>query len=128
MSKVYWIDKDSIAIADTENRIDFSGPTAGTLSLHCSRHDSPMVSAESGAKNSDGVRVETGMTESPVIPVEFHEALTYKAIAHGYEKKGELQTADYFHKKFNIAISEGKMEANSHKSDEASIQIIGTDF
>ena len=50
MSKVYWIDKDSIAIADTENRIDFSGPTAGTLSLHCSRHDSPMVSAESGAK------------------------------------------------------------------------------
>ena len=128
MSKVYWIDKDSIAIADTENRIDFSGPTAGTLSLHCSRHDSPMVSAESGAKNSDGVRVETGMTESPVIPVEFHEALTYKAIAHGYEKKGELKIADYFHKKFAMSVAEGKQEANSHKSDEASINIIGTDF
>ena len=68
------------------------------------------------------------MTESPVIPVEYHEAITYKAIAHGYEKKGEMKLAEYFHQRFAIACAEGKQEANSHKSEESSINIIGNEF
>ncbi len=125
--KVYWIDKDAIAFADTEDGRTFSGPTSGTATFHVSRHDAPFVATETGAKTGE-IRIEHGMTESPVLPVEYHEALTYKAIAHGYEKKGELKLADYFHQKFAIACAEGKQEANSHKSEESSIIIMGTDF
>jgi hypothetical protein len=129
MAKVWWVDKDAIAVADisADNRT-LSGPTAGTLSLHCSRHDSPFVSAETGASNSSSVRIATGMTESPVIPVEYHEALTYKAIAHGYEKKGDIKQAEYFLNKFAISCAEGKQEANSHKTEENSIIIQGREF
>jgi len=127
MAKVYWIDKDAIAFADTSDSESFTGPSAGTATFHVSRHDAPFVSAENGAQTNN-IRIEHGMKESPVIPVEYHEALTYKAIAHGYEKKGEMKIASYFHQKFNAVCAEGKQEANSHKSEESSIQIIGTDF
>jgi len=129
MAKVWWVDKDAIAVADISgNNKTLSGPTAGTLSLHCSRHDSPFVSAENGPSNSNNVRIATGMKESPVIPVEYQEALTYKAIAHGYEKKGEIKQAEYFLMKFEKACAEGKMEANSHKTEENSIIIQGREF
>jgi hypothetical protein len=42
--------------------------------------------SETGASVT-GVRIETGMAESPVIPVGFHEAIVHLAVAHGYEKK-----------------------------------------
>ena len=131
MAKVWWEDKDAIAVADISNdNRTLSGPTAGTLSLHCSRHDAPFIKNETGSSNTETppVRISIGMTESPVIPVEYHEALTYKAIAHGYEKKGELKQAEYFHNKFNIACAEGKLEANSHKTEENSIIIQGREF
>lgn len=128
MAKVYWIDKDAIGIGDLNRNGTLSGPTSGTLTLHCSRHDSPFVGTDAGAQNSDSVRVETGLNESPVIPTEFHEALCYKAIAHGYEKKGELKQAGYFLAKFERAMAIGSKEANSHKSEESSIVIPGTEF
>jgi len=131
--KVFWIDKDAIAVGDlgSDNKT-LSGPTAGTLTLHCSRHDFPFVKTDAGSTVSDGsggtIRLETGMLEAPTIPVEYHEALTYKAIAHGYEKKGEMKQAQYFHQKFAMTIAEGKQEANSHKSEETGISIIGNEF
>jgi len=128
MAKVYWIDKDAIAVGDIDAQGNVTGPTAGTLSLHCSRHDAPFVGVDIGVNNSAGVRIEIGMLQSPVLPVEYHEALTYKAIAHGYEKKGELKTADYFHQKFNVSINEGKQESNSAKSEESPISIIPRDY
>ena len=129
MAKVYWIDKDALALADMgSDRRTLTGPSAGTLSLHVSRHDSPFVSADNGASAS-GVRIETGMLESPVLPVEYHEAICYKAIAHGYEKRLEtLPQAKYFLSKFEKAIADGKQEANSHKSDESSVVIVGREF
>ncbi len=127
MAKVYWIDKDALGIADESNG-NLTGPTAGTLTIHASRHDSPFVGVPNGALNSGSVRVETGMNESPVIPVEFHESLCYKAIAHGYEKAGNIQQAQYFLGKFEMACAEGKKEANSHKSEETSVVIMGTEL
>tara|TARA_R100001594_G_scaffold139227_2_gene183458 strand:- start:736 stop:1128 length:393 start_codon:yes stop_codon:yes gene_type:complete len=130
MAKVYWTDKDAIAVADlASDNVTLSGPTAGTLSMHCSRHDSPFVGADAGATNSNSIRIETGMQESPVIPPEYHEALTYKAIAHGYEKDpGGLEQAQYFHNKFNQAVADGKRESNTHKAEEGSVVIQGRDF
>tara|TARA_R100000781_G_scaffold111803_1_gene78529 strand:- start:26 stop:418 length:393 start_codon:yes stop_codon:yes gene_type:complete len=130
MAKVYWIDKDALAVADiSSDNKTLSGPTAGTLSLHCSRHDAPFVKTETGATNSNSVRIEHGMTESPVIPVEYHEAICYKAIAHGYEKRLDtLPQAKYFLSKYEKAIASGKQEANTHKSEESSIVIQGREF
>ena len=69
------------------------------------------------------------MTQSPVIPVEYHEAICYKAIAHGYEKRVEtLPQAKYFLSKYENAVAQGKQEANSHKSEENSIVIQGREF
>tara|TARA_R100000278_G_scaffold114205_1_gene92631 strand:- start:4 stop:387 length:384 start_codon:yes stop_codon:yes gene_type:complete len=127
MAKVYWIDKDALGVVDEENG-NLTGPTAGTLTLHCSRHDAPFVSTNTGATNSSGVRIEIGVSQSPVIPVEFHEAITYKAIAHGYEKQGDIKQAQYFLGKFEMACAEGKKEANSHKAEESSIQIMQREF
>jgi hypothetical protein len=129
MAKVYWIDKDALAIADMgTDRKTLSGPTAGSLNLHCSRHDSPFVAPDAGSTVS-GVRVETGMVESPVIPVEYHEAICYKAIAHGYEKRLDtLPQAKYFLSKFEKAVASGKQEANTHKSEESSVVIQGREF
>jgi hypothetical protein len=128
MAKIYWVDKDAIAVADSDDSGNLSGPTAGTLTMHCSRHDSPFVGATTGATNANNVRIEIGTSESPVIPVEFHEALCYKAIAHGYEKQGDVKQAEYFLRKFEIACAEGKKESNSHKSEESSIVIMGADL
>ena len=114
MAKVYWIDKDAIAFADHDGQGNLSGPTSGIATFHCSRHDAPFVATETGSMVSN-IRVEHGMKESPVIPVEFHEMLTYKAIAHGYEKKGEFKKAEYFHQKFAMSVANGKKEANSTK-------------
>ena len=133
MAKVFWVDKDAIAVGDlaSDNKT-VTGPTAGTLTIHASRHDFPFVKTDNGGTVSDGaggnIRIETGIVESPTIPVEYHEALTYKAIAHGYEKKGNMKSAEYFHNKFTIACAEGKQESNSHKSEELGITIIGTEF
>ena len=127
MAKVYWTDKDALAIGDIDGSGNLSGPTAGTLTLHCSRHDSPFVGADTGASVT-GVRIETGMAESPVIPVEFHEAIVHLAVAHGYEKKGQMEQAQYFLMKFERAKALGSKEANSHKSEENSIVIPGTDY
>ena len=127
MAKVYWIDKDALAVAD-ESSGNLTGPTAGTLTIHASRHDSPFVGATTGDENANNVKVEIGMSESPSIPVEFHEALCYKAIAHGYEKLGDIKQAQYFLGKFEMACAEGKKEANSHKSEESSVVIMGTDL
>lgn len=132
MAKVFWVDKDALAIADYDDAGNASGPTAGTLTIHASRHDFPFVKVDNGGTVADGaggtIRVETGIKESPTMPVEYHEILTYKAIAHGYEKKGNPKMAQYFHNKFAEAIAKGKQEANSHKSEEVGINIIGTEF
>tara|TARA_R100000781_G_C4081816_1_gene127977 strand:+ start:789 stop:1172 length:384 start_codon:yes stop_codon:yes gene_type:complete len=127
MAKVYWLDKDALAVADESNG-NLTGPTAGTLTIHASRHDSPFVGATTGAENTNNVKVEIGMSESPNIPVEFHEALCYKAIAHGYEKLGDIKQAQYFLGKFEMACAEGKKEANSHKSEESSVVIMGAEL
>ena len=54
-----------------------------------------------------------GVNESPAIPEEFHEALTYYAIAKGYETKPDtLQAATYWRGLWREQISEGKRYAN----------------
>ena len=96
-------------------------------------HLYPFVDVDNGATvtlpDDSTLRVENGMLESPTIPAEFHEALCYKAIAHGYEKTADgLQQAQYFEQKWQQALIDGKKEANNHKQEQGSMVIVGRDF
>jgi len=55
-----------------------------------------------------------GISESPNIPEDFHDALTHFVIMKGYEMKPEaIQLAQYFENKWNMCINEGKEYSNT---------------
>jgi len=71
---------------------------------------------------------EIGLTESPSIPEDYHEALTYFVIARGYERKPELlNNAVYFRNLWQQELIKAKKDANKEK-DGTSYFIQGHDF
>ena len=71
---------------------------------------------------------EIGLTESPSIPEDYHEALTYFVIARGYERKPELlNNAVYFRNLWQQELIKAKKDANKEK-DGTSYFIKGHDF
>ena len=69
-----------------------------------------------------------GLTNSSIIPEEFHEAIANYAIAKGYELKPELiKMSGYFRSLFNEDIREAKKYANKGR-DGTAYTIMGTDF
>ena len=120
--KVYWIERDKIAIAETSDLKTFSSVTeAKAVTLFAIKADELFVDddTDSGA---------IGFLESPNIPDEFHEALTYKVIQQGYERKPDaIQLADYFSNKFNEAVAEAKKVSNKDY-DNSSYSIKGHNY
>ena len=69
-----------------------------------------------------------GITESPSIPEEFHEAIVDYAIMKGYEMSPEgLQSAQYFKVNFKEQVAEGKKYATKNRRGTTST-IIPQDF
>jgi len=69
-----------------------------------------------------------GITESPAIPSEFHEAIVDYAIMKGYEMKPEgLPSAQYFKTNFREQVSEGKKFSTKNRRGTTST-IIPQDF
>ena len=69
---------------------------------------------------ADDTGIGIGMLESPTIPEEFHEALTYMAIAKGYERNPQtINNAIYFRNLFKEEVSKGKQHANKDKDGTA---------
>jgi len=120
--KVYWLERDAIAIADTADSENFTSVTeAKTVTLFCIKEDDDFVADDTSVTG-------IGMLESPNIPDEFHEALAYRVIQQGYERKPELiQLASYFKGQFEQAISEAKKSANK-QYDGSSYAIKGHSF
>ena len=59
-----------------------------------------------------------GMADKPIIPEEFHDALTYYAIAIGYEMNPQtLQAGAYWRALWQEQISEAKRFANKGRDD-----------
>jgi len=105
--KVYWIERKSIAIAESSDMRTFTSPTeVKVVTMFAIKEDEPFVSEDT---SSDGV----GMNESSNLQDEFHEALAYRVIQQGYERKPEaLQLAVYFKGQFEEVIAEAKKTAN----------------
>ena len=124
--EVYWIERDGIAIA-THNvtgnspSSEFTGPTGSkTVTIFAVKNDENFIAGTSGT----GI----DMTESSVIPDEFHDALAQYAIMKGYETKPEaIQMAQYFRKEWEMCVREGKKYANTGR-DGASMVIKGYDY
>ena len=121
--KVYWLDRESIAIAETSDNKTYTSPAvdADVVTIFCTKEDEPFVAEDS---TDNGI----GMLEEPVFPDEFHEALAFKVIQMGYDRKPEqLALAQYFKGQFEEVVREAKKSANKH-FDGSSIVIIGAEY
>ena len=116
--EVYWIERDSIAIAKLDRTAtsianEFTGPDAGkTVTVFAVKLDDTFDTSTGTGKIGPG--------ESPSIPSEFHEAITYKVLERLYSQNGEtLPLANYFGQKFEFAIREAKKYANTGRDGAA---------
>jgi len=122
LQKVYWIERNAIAIANkssSDSSTDYvSVAEIKTINVHAIKKDEDFVSSGAGIT----------MSESSIIPEEFHEGLTYYAIAKGYELKPEtLQASVFWRSLWKEQISEGKYYANKQR-DGSSYHIHQHDF
>ena len=118
-SNAWYTERDKIAIvgASGTNSQSFSDPDAGaTVRLHVTKLDESFI--------LDGTDNGIGLNESPNIPSQFHRALAYWVIAHGYEIQGSqeedasvLQLAGYWGQKFEKEIIEAKRYSNKKRND-----------
>ena len=122
MAKVYWIERDAVAIADTNDYSTFTSvDEIKQVTLFCVKEDESFVSDDT---SGTGI----GMNEEPNIPDEFHEALAYRVIQQGYERKPEMiKMAMYFGAQFNESVKEAKKAANKDY-DGSAYFIKGHDF
>ena len=122
MAKVYWIEREALAIAETTDFKTFTSvDEVKTVTLFCSSEDETFVANATAASN-------IGMTESPAFPMEFHEALAYKVIQQGYERKPEqIQLATYFSAAYEKMIIDAKKRANK-EFDNSGYAIQGYDY
>ena len=121
--KVYWLDRESIAIAETSDNSKYTSPTVDgdVVTIFCTKEDEEFLPEDS---TDNGI----GMLESPVFPDEFHEALAFKVIQMGYDRKpDQLALAQYFKGQFEEVVIEAKKSANKH-FDGSSIVIIGAEY
>ena len=120
--KVYWLERDAIAIAESTDLRTFASPTeVKTVTMFCIKEDEPFVSDDTSATG-------IGMNESSNIQDEFHEALAYRVIQQGYERKPEaIQLAGYFKAQFQEAITEAKKSSNKNY-DNSSYSIKGYSY
>tara|TARA_Y100000310_G_C20309307_1_gene635490 strand:+ start:262 stop:654 length:393 start_codon:yes stop_codon:yes gene_type:complete len=110
--EVYWIERDKIAIAKLDRTAtsissEFTGPDAGkVVTVFAVKYDSNFG-------DTDSVTNKIGPTESPNIPVEFHESLIYKVLERLYSANLEtVQLATYWNSRFEASVIEAKRYAN----------------
>jgi hypothetical protein len=123
--EVYWIERNSIAIAALDRTAtsianEFTGPSTGTVTVFAVKLDSDFDSGTGAGK--------IGPAESPSIPSEFHEALTYKVLERLYaQNPATIQVAGYWGGKFQASINEARKYANTGR-DGVAAKIKGMDY
>ena len=114
--EVYWLERGKIAIA-TKSGDTFTSPTSALgYRITAIVHDYEFDSSDTGTL--------IGPDESPVLPVEFHEALVAGVLEKMYAKSPEgVQLAQYWSQKYREYIIEGKRKANiGHDGKSPSIK------
>ena len=117
--EVYWIERGGIAIAAlnrtaTSIANEFTGPSSVvTVTVFGVKKDDTF-------HDTDSVSGKIGPTESPSIPSEFHEAITYKVLEKLYSQNPTtIQLATYWNGRFQAAVIEAKKYANTGKDGAA---------
>jgi len=128
--KVWWIHNNkSIGLAQRTENTDGSKYSAIASSDAGKYAYIQAIVMDEGFGKVDTASESIGMLESPSIPEEFHEALTYYVIAKGYEKVPEgkgLNQAMYFRRLYKELVNEAKRNSNREKSGVYSVK--GYDF
>ena len=116
--EVYWIERDSIAIAKLDRTAtsianEFTGPDAGkTVTVFAIKLDNTFDTTVGTGK--------IGPAETPSIPTEFHEAITFRVLEKLYSQRADtLPLANYFGQKFEYAIRQAKQYANTGRDGAA---------
>tara|TARA_R100001509_G_scaffold144648_1_gene100989 strand:+ start:216 stop:581 length:366 start_codon:yes stop_codon:yes gene_type:complete len=106
MEHLYFIERNAIAIVKHTGNNNFISPSSvKTVTMFVIKEDEEFIAADTGT----GI----GMLEEPAYKPEFHEALAYKVIAQGYEKRPEtLELAQYFKAMFEEKVRESLETAN----------------
>ena len=111
--EVYWIERDKIAIAKLDRTAtsianEFTGPDGSvTVTVFGILNDSDFG-------DTDSVTGKIGPTESPAIPEEFHQAITYGVLDKLYSQNPTtIQVSTYWNSRFNAAIMQAKQYANT---------------
>lgn len=114
--EVYWIERDAIAIAtQSATTGELSGPPASkTVTLFVVRNFTHFT----GTLTTDITTLG--------LPFEFIDAIIAKSISRGHEL-GDLKKSEYWNKKFNEYVKEGKRYANTNR-DGSNFTIIGHDY
>ena len=113
---VYWVERDSIAIAlmntnSSEKNLFTSVDAVHEITLFY--HKKATHFGINPANEQSTLETTGLMTEENEIPTQFHQYLVDKAIQLGYETKPDMiAMAPYFEKKFEKGIKEGKSFAN----------------
>jgi len=121
-SEVYWLERKQIAISNKSGN-SFTGPS-GTLTVRmlCVLKDNTFVAEDTGSTG------ETGMTEEPNIPSEFHDALVSGVLSKLYTTSAEtLQVADYWRGAYRDMIVKAKKSGEATK-DGSTPTVRGYDF
>ena len=118
LKNVWWIERDKLAIVKSTSSSVNTGTAyvspseVKSVTVHFVKLDENFIAADSGT----GI----GMDESPAIPEEFHDALTYYAIAKGYEMNPQtIQAAVYWRELWGVQLSEAKSYANKGRDGSA---------
>lgn len=121
-SEVYWLERKQIAISNKSGN-SFTGPSGSlTVRMLCTLKDDTFVVEDAGSTG------ETGMTEEPNIPSEFHDALVSGVLSKLYTtSKENLQVADYWRQAYNNMVVKAKKSSDSIR-DGSTPYVRGHDF
>ena len=125
--EVWWNERGGIAIAtrsDTSTT-KFVGPTGDlTVTVFVIKNANTLVDSDVGLSG------QTGYSDSPDIPEEWHEAIVNFAISKGYEMlpQGQgISQAGYFRSRYDETVREAKKDANRNQ-DGSNFTVVGSEF
>ena len=110
--EVYWLERGKIAIA-TKSGDTFTSPSSVlAYRITAITHDYEFDASDTGTL--------IGPTESPAIPVQFHEALVAGVLEKMYAKTPEgVQLSQFWDQKYRQHVIEAKKYANTRNDGKA---------
>ena len=122
-SYCWWVEGEKVAISQTSNGTDFSGPSETGLTINIRAIATPELFT------IDNVTPHTASDEIPGIPDQYSQAIIDKVSAWLYENNPEtIQLAQYHDAKYEQYIKDAKRYAADQKIAHGAYSIRPYDF